>query len=61
MLFVGGAYFGYLTFGHVQTRVDGWLDPFSDPDDYYQIIQGAVRPRRAAASSAPGWGEGDPS
>ncbi|MBA3234231.1 MAG: FtsW/RodA/SpoVE family cell cycle protein [Propionibacteriales bacterium] len=39
-LFAGGAYFGYLTFGHVQTRVDGWLHPFEDTDRYGQIIQG---------------------
>lgn len=40
VLFSAGAYLGYLKFGHVQTRVDGWLDPFSDPGAYYQIIQG---------------------
>ncbi len=39
-LFAAGAYFGYLTFSHVQTRVEGWLDPFSNNGDYYQIIQG---------------------
>lgn len=40
LLFAAGAYFSYLTFAHVQARVDGWLHPFSDPDQYYQIIQG---------------------
>src|SRR5699024_5326668 len=40
LLFAGGAYFSYLTFGHVQERVNGWLHPFSDPDKFYQIIQG---------------------
>ncbi|MGH3423149.1 MAG: FtsW/RodA/SpoVE family cell cycle protein [Nocardioidaceae bacterium] len=40
LLFVGGAYFSYLTFSHVQARVEGWLHPFSDTDQYYQIIQG---------------------
>jgi cell division protein FtsW (lipid II flippase) len=40
LLFAGGAYSGYLAFGHVQARVDGWLHPFSNPDAYYQIIQG---------------------
>ena len=39
-LFLAGAYFAYLTFGHVQRRVDAWLDPFGDPDDNFQIIQG---------------------
>ncbi len=38
-LFVGGAYLAYLTFGHVQTRVQGWLDPFSDTDRFGQIVQ----------------------
>jgi cell division protein FtsW (lipid II flippase) len=40
LLFAGGAYAGYLAFGHVQERFTGWLHPFSDPDQYYQIIQG---------------------
>ncbi len=40
LLFLGGAYFSYLTFSHVQSRVTGWLDPFSNPDVYYQIVQG---------------------
>jgi cell division protein FtsW (lipid II flippase) len=40
LLFAGGAYAGYLAFGHVQTRVEGWLHPFSNTDAYYQIIQG---------------------
>jgi cell division protein FtsW (lipid II flippase) len=40
LLFLGGAYFSYLTFGHVEARVTGWLDPFSDTDAYYQIVQG---------------------
>ena len=39
-LFAGGAYFGYLMFGHVQARVDGWLHPFEDPASYGQIIDG---------------------
>jgi cell division protein FtsW (lipid II flippase) len=30
----------YLMFGHVQTRVQAWLDPFADPDKYGQIIEG---------------------
>ena len=39
-LFAGGAYLGYLAFSHVQDRVEGWLDPFGDPESYGQIIQG---------------------
>ena len=38
LLFAAGAYFGYLTFHHVQVRVGAWLDPFSDYDAYYQVI-----------------------
>jgi cell division protein FtsW (lipid II flippase) len=38
-LFVGGAYGAYLMFGHVQTRVSAWLDPFSNYDRNYQVIQ----------------------
>ena len=39
-LFAVGAYFGYLTAGHVQQRVEYWLDPFGHPDDATQIING---------------------
>ena len=39
VLFVAGAYFGYTMFSHVQERFKGWLDPFSDVDTYYQIVQ----------------------
>lgn len=39
-LFLIGAYFGYLAFGHVQVRVNAWLDPFGDPDTNGQIING---------------------
>ena len=38
LLFAGGAYFGYLMFGHVRVRVGAWLDPFSDYDAYFQVI-----------------------
>jgi len=40
VLFAIGAYFGYLTFGHVRTRFDAWLNPFGDPDNNGQIISG---------------------
>jgi len=40
LLFAAGAYFSYLTFSHVQFRIEGWLDPFSDTDSYGQIVQG---------------------
>jgi cell division protein FtsW (lipid II flippase) len=38
LLFAAGAYFGYLNFGHVRARVGAWLDPFSNFDLYYQVI-----------------------
>jgi cell division protein FtsW (lipid II flippase) len=40
LLFFAGALVAYAAFDHVQTRVDIWLDPFSDPQDSgYQIVQ----------------------
>jgi cell division protein FtsW (lipid II flippase) len=60
LLFVGGAYFGYLTFAHVQARVTGWLDPFSDPQgDYFQIVQGQYGLAWGGILGR-GWGEGNP-
>ncbi|MBC7372836.1 MAG: FtsW/RodA/SpoVE family cell cycle protein, partial [Frankiales bacterium] len=39
-LFLGGAYAAYLLFGHVQRRVDTWLDPFADPQgNGFQLVQ----------------------
>ncbi|MGI8458311.1 MAG: FtsW/RodA/SpoVE family cell cycle protein [Propionibacteriaceae bacterium] len=38
LLFAVGAYLGYLLFGHVRVRVGAWLEPFSNPDRYFQII-----------------------
>jgi cell division protein FtsW (lipid II flippase) len=39
-MFVGGALTAYSLFSHVQTRVDGWIDPFADTDRFGQIVQG---------------------
>ena len=40
VMFAAAAYFSWTQFGHVQTRVDIWLDPWADPlDKGYQIIQ----------------------
>ena len=40
LLLAVGAVAAYQCFGHVQTRVDMWLDPFSDPQvGGYQIVQ----------------------
>jgi len=42
VLFLGGAWFGYQAFGHVQDRVEIWLDPWADPSGAsYQIVQAA--------------------
>jgi cell division protein FtsW (lipid II flippase) len=39
-LFAGAAYFSWSRFSHVQTRVDIWLDPWSDSlGKGYQIVQ----------------------
>jgi cell division protein FtsW (lipid II flippase) len=40
ILFAGAAYVSWRMFGHVQTRVSIWLDPWSDRlDSGYQIVQ----------------------
>ncbi|MCW2688582.1 MAG: bacterial cell division rane protein [Mycobacterium sp.] len=39
-LFAAGSVGAYYLFGHVQTRVQNWLDPFADPDGAgYQMVQ----------------------
>ena len=40
LLFVVGALAVYRFVPHVQTRVSSWLDPFSNYDQNYQVIQG---------------------
>jgi cell division protein FtsW (lipid II flippase) len=39
-LFAVGAYVGYLALGHVQLRVQAWLDPFDPDARAFQIVQG---------------------
>jgi cell division protein FtsW (lipid II flippase) len=40
VLFAGGAVLAYQVFGHVQQRVDVWLDPFAHKNtDGYQLVQ----------------------
>jgi peptidoglycan glycosyltransferase len=42
LLFIAGAWFAFATFGHVEQRVDIWLDPWTDIEgDGYQIAQAA--------------------
>ena len=60
VLFAIAAYVAWRMFGHVQTRVDIWLDPWADPlDSGYQIVQALYGlsdggwPAPASASAAP--------
>ena len=59
ILFIVGAWVLYNLFGHVQQRVDNWLDPFRDPlgaglpDRPGAVRVRARRPARASGS-APG-------
>ena len=55
LLFLAGAYIAYLLFGHVQARIDDWLDP--DPrgqimHGQYGLAWGGILGR--------GWGQGAP-
>ncbi len=59
LLFTAGAYAGYLSFGHVQTRVNGWLHPYDHYQQYYQIIQGQYGLAYGGIIGR-GWGEGSP-
>ena len=60
LMFAAGAYVSALSFSHVQSRIDGWLDPFSDPDAYGQIIQGTYGLAFGGLLGR-GLGQGDPS
>jgi cell division protein FtsW (lipid II flippase) len=40
-MFFAGAFLGYYAVSHVQTRVEGWLDPFGNLDGgAFQLVQG---------------------
>jgi len=40
LLFMAGAYVAWTQFGHVQTRVSAWLDPWADPlGGGYQVVE----------------------
>jgi len=58
-LFVAGAYFGYLAFGHVRTRFDAWLDPFANADDNSQLISSLFGLAHGGMLGR-GWGQGSP-
>jgi cell division protein FtsW (lipid II flippase) len=59
LLFAGGAYTAYLLFGHVQARVSAWLDPFSNYQQNYQVINGLFGIAWGGALGT-GWGLGRP-
>jgi cell division protein FtsW (lipid II flippase) len=58
-LFLGGAYLGYLAFGHVQSRVEAWLHPFDPDNNAYQIVQGMYGMAWGGLIGR-GLGQGDP-
>jgi cell division protein FtsW (lipid II flippase) len=67
-LFAAGAYFSYLTFGHVQERVEGWLEPFTQicgpqyggcTNKYGQIVEGLYGMAYGGLIGR-GLGQGDP-
>jgi cell division protein FtsW (lipid II flippase) len=40
LLFLAGSYVAYNLFGHVQVRINNWIDPFADPSGAgYQTVQ----------------------
>lgn len=63
MLFVAGAYFSFLTFAHVEDRVEGWLEPFTRTSDgaykYGQIVEGLYGMAYGGLIGR-GLGQGDP-
>lgn len=58
-LFAFGSYFGYVFFGHVQSRVDAWLHPFSAHVNSYQLVQGMYGMAWGGLVGR-GLGQGDP-
>ncbi|MDR1237644.1 MAG: FtsW/RodA/SpoVE family cell cycle protein, partial [Propionibacteriaceae bacterium] len=59
VLFVGGALASYPFFGHLRTRVSAWLDPFSNFDRNYQVIQAQFGIAWGGLFGT-GWGMGRP-
>ncbi|MEA5117195.1 MAG: FtsW/RodA/SpoVE family cell cycle protein [Propionicimonas sp.] len=58
-LFLVGAVAAATVFSHVQVRVSSWLDPFSDYDRNYPVIQGQVGLAWGGLFGT-GWGLGRP-
>jgi cell division protein FtsW (lipid II flippase) len=58
-LFAAGATAAYFLFGHVRTRVEGWIDPFSDTDRFGQIVEGLYGMAWGGLVGR-GLGQGDP-
>ncbi|MFZ1411675.1 MAG: FtsW/RodA/SpoVE family cell cycle protein [Micropruina sp.] len=59
IMFVGGATLGYFAFSHVKVRVNAWLDPFSNYDQNFQVIQGQFGLAWGGLFGT-GWGLGRP-
>lgn len=59
VLFLAGAFLGWRYYSHVQTRVSAWLDPFSNWEQNYQIIQGQFGMAWGGLFGT-GWGLGRP-
>jgi cell division protein FtsW (lipid II flippase) len=59
VMFVSGAYVGYLAFAHVQSRVDAWLHPFDPANNAFQIVQGMYGMAWGGLIGR-GLGQGDP-
>ncbi len=57
--FAAGALVAYDRFSHVRVRVNAWLDPFSDYDKNYQVIQGQFGMAWGGLFGR-GWGQGRP-
>ena len=58
-LFLAGAAAATVVFSHVQGRMSAWLDPFSDFDRNYQVIQGQFGMAWGGIFGT-GWGLGRP-